>query len=155
MTTLEHKPPEATTDIWTTALKFTAHHLTAGYLRKLAARMTEEDRALVLRIADAMADLEAQGMTPEDCYNLAGMDKAFGPYMSPAVAVHVAATYMTAGWSSARLPDATRPEVADAIRFLEGLGVTAAGAARIAEAGSAGLPVPSPRPAPDRALSAA
>ena len=133
MTAVDDRPAVRVTDIWLDALKFHAHGITPEGLRKLAARVTGEECSLVLGIAGAMEQLAEQGMTPEQAYNLAGMDRVLGPYMSPDRAVHIAAEYMTAGWSSARLPDTTRPEVADAVRFLESLGVTAVQAARIAE----------------------
>jgi hypothetical protein len=91
MTTLEHRAPELISDYWMAALKFRATGRTSRALRVMAAddEMTrglalmsgvtqDEERAQVTGIADAIDVLEAHGLTPEDCYNLAGLDKLFG-----------------------------------------------------------------------------
>lgn len=87
------RSPQVTRDYWTAALKFYATGRTAGGLRAMAAdpEMTrglallsgvteDEERAQVLAIADAIDALAAAGLTPEQAYFLAGLDKVLGPY---------------------------------------------------------------------------
>jgi hypothetical protein len=94
MTTLADSPaasPELITDYWTAALKFRATGRTSRALRTMAAdeEMTrglallsgvteDEEREQVLGIADAIDVLESHRLTPEDCYNLAGLDRLLG-----------------------------------------------------------------------------
>jgi hypothetical protein len=93
MTTVEHRAPEKINDYWTAALKFYATGRTAEGLRAMAAdeEMTrglallsgitpEEEREQVLGIASAIDALAAEGLTPEKCYFLAGLDRLLGPY---------------------------------------------------------------------------
>lgn len=83
--------PGAITDYWMAALKFRATGRTSRALRTMAANeeltrglallsgITEdEERAQTLGIADAIDVLEAHGLTPENCYFLAGLDRIFG-----------------------------------------------------------------------------
>jgi hypothetical protein len=91
MTTIDHRPPQPINDYWMAALKFYATGRTSRALRVMAAdpEMTkglallsgvteDEEREQITGIADAIDILEAHGLTPEDCYNLAGLDKLLG-----------------------------------------------------------------------------
>lgn len=93
--------PQVITDYWMAALKYRAAGRTAASLRAQAADpvMTEglallsgitaeQERTQVLAVADAIEALAAEGLTPEQCYFLASLDKEFGPYpgMAPVTA---------------------------------------------------------------------
>lgn len=97
MTTLTEQRPQRITDYWTAGLKFYATGRTAEALRLMAANreMTEglallsgvtpeEEREQMLGIASAIDALKAEGLTREQAYFLAGLDKDFGPYPGPA-----------------------------------------------------------------------
>ena len=147
MTAVDDRPAVRVTDIWLDALKFHAHGITPEGLRKLAARVTGEECSLVLGIAGAMEQLAAQGMTPEQAYNLAGMDRVLGPYMSPDRAVHIAAEYMTL--ADGRPPACPRryPHLtADAVRFRRRRHRRAGGTDRRGTATTPCLVPRSPRP---------
>jgi hypothetical protein len=85
------RPAEKITDYRTAALKFRGTGRTARALRVMAANeeMTrglallsgiteDEEREQMTGIADAIDVLESHRLTPEDCYNLAGLDKLLG-----------------------------------------------------------------------------
>jgi hypothetical protein len=93
MTTLDQRPPEKITDYWTAGLKFYATGRRSATLRAIAADpvltrgfallagITEdEERAQALGIADAIDAIAAEGMTREQAYFLAGLDRILGPY---------------------------------------------------------------------------
>jgi hypothetical protein len=99
--------PQVITDYWMAALKYRAIGRTAASLREQAADpvMTEglallsgitagQERIQVLAVADAVDALAAEGLTPEQCYFLANLDKEFGPYPGAAP--------VTAGWQTHR-----------------------------------------------------
>jgi hypothetical protein len=87
------QPPAVIRDYWMAALKFCATGRTAESLRIMAADpvMTEglallsgitedEEREQVLKIADAIDELTAAGLTPVKCWYLAGLDQFLGPF---------------------------------------------------------------------------
>jgi len=87
------QPPAVITDYWTAAIKFYATGRTAEGLRAMAAddEMTrglavlsgiteDEEREQVLKIADAIDKLTAEGLTPVKCWYLAGLDQFLGPF---------------------------------------------------------------------------
>lgn len=100
MTTLEHRPPDVTasaagssavTDCWTAALKFYATGRTAGNVRAQADTpewvaglayidgiTPEAERYAMLSLADCMDAIVRAGLTPEQAYNLAGLDRVLG-----------------------------------------------------------------------------
>lgn len=88
-----HHPVSAARDHWLAALKFYATGRTPRALRAMAAspEMTrglallsgvteDEERAAMLAIAEAIDELAAAGLTPEQAYFLASLDKVLGPY---------------------------------------------------------------------------
>jgi hypothetical protein len=88
-----HRPVLVFRDYWLAALNYLALGRTAAELREQAADpemnrglaalcgITEEqERAQVLAIAGNLGQLEAQGMTPDQAYRLAGLDLVLGPY---------------------------------------------------------------------------
>jgi hypothetical protein len=87
------QPPAVIRDYWMAALKFCATGRTAESLRVMAADpvMTEglallsgitedEEREQVLKIAGAIDELTAAGLTPVKCWYLAGLDQFLGPF---------------------------------------------------------------------------
>lgn len=87
------REPQRITDYWTAGLKFYATGRNSATLRAIAADpvltrgfallsgITEdEERAQALGIADAIDALAAEGLTREQAYFLAGLDKVLGPY---------------------------------------------------------------------------
>jgi hypothetical protein len=80
-------------DYWLAALKYFALGRTANDLRDEAADpewvrgmaleggITEEqERAQLLAVADRIADLKAEGLTPVKCWYLSGLDQFLGPF---------------------------------------------------------------------------
>lgn len=91
MTTVTELPPQRITDYWTAGLKFLATGRKSATLRAIASDpelvrgfallsgiTVEQEREQALGIADAIDALAAEGMTPEQAYFLAGLDKLFG-----------------------------------------------------------------------------
>lgn len=96
MTTLTERP-QRITGYWTAALKLYAVGRNADTMRAIAADpvltrgfaliygITEdEEREQELGIADAIDALAAEGLTREQAYFLAGLDKVLGPYLGTA-----------------------------------------------------------------------
>lgn len=153
MTTLTDQPPQKVTDIWMAALKLYGINRTASGYRDAAAdpQVTEglaarcgiaadEAGAELAAIGDAIAGFKAEGMTPEGAYNLAGLDRVYGPYLSEDAAVVIAAALLSAGNDPASLPDGTHPAVVDMALALAAAGVTPAEAAQIADLGTVPAP---------------
>lgn len=87
------RAPEVITDHWMAALKYLAIGRTANDLRDeagdpqwvkglalLSGTTPDGERGQLLRIADAVAELKAEGLTPVKCWYLSGLDQFHGPY---------------------------------------------------------------------------
>jgi hypothetical protein len=100
-----HRPAPVARDYWLAALKFYATGRTPRALRAMASNpeMTrglallsgvteDEERAAMLAIARDIEELAAAGLTPEQAYFLASLDKVLGPYAeNSALSAEVAA----------------------------------------------------------------
>jgi len=85
-------PREVIRDYWLAALKLYAAGRAADDVRAQAANpetvraraaygVTEEEgRARALAVADCIDRLSAAGLTPAECWYLAGMDRLHGPF---------------------------------------------------------------------------
>lgn len=155
MTTIDQRPPEALRDHWTAALKYMGIGRTAESFRAQAAdpdftrgmallsgTSGDAEHAWLSAVADAIDTLTAEGLTPEQAYFLAGLDRELGPYLSPDAALYLGAAHIAAGHTTATLPPTVRPEITGAVAALEDRGVTPAQAARITVTGEIALPDP-------------